>query len=163
MAQTTKAVSRLNVPVRIRGKRKSSGDLAARMALIERISDLPGIETDERDDENSVWRVAFYLGGDASDRALTRRSTQRMCCLDTSGATVNGLNQWDKYQVLSNGWGRLAGAQVCVYLPRDDEELEVVWRIIRQAYDGLSGPPNAEPKLPPFSARGLPRFSRTRL
>jgi hypothetical protein len=42
--------------------------------------------------------------------------------------------------LLTNGWGRLANDQVRVYLPRDQKELEIVWRVIRQAYDRFTSP-----------------------
>jgi hypothetical protein len=161
MAQTTKTVSRLKLPARIRGKRGTSCDFSARIAFIDRIADLPGIETIERNDETVHGRVDIYLRGDASDRALKRRPAPKICSLDCNHITVSGLNRWDRYQVLANGWGKLTNDQVCVYLPRDHGELEIVWSIIRQAFDRLSGTPTLEPESANISTRDFPRFSRT--
>lgn len=163
MAQTTKTVSRLKLPGRIRGNQKSSGDFSARMALIERIADLPGIETIERNDEIIPGRVDIYLRQESSGRALKPEHALQLCCLGCTGVTVSGLNRWDRYQVLANGWGKLMDAKVCVFLPRDHEELDIVWRIIRQAYDRLSGPSTSETELAEISTRDFPRFSRISL
>jgi hypothetical protein len=133
------------------------------MALIERIADLPGIETIERNDETIPGRVDIYLRRKASDRVLKHEPARQLCCLDCADVTVSGLNRWDRYQVLANGWGRLMDAKVCVHLPRNREELEIVWSIIRQAYDGLLSTPTSEPESAEISTRDFPRFSHTSL
>jgi hypothetical protein len=133
------------------------------MALIERISDLADIETVERSDDGIPGRVDIYVRREASNRASKDEPAPKMCSLNFGCVTVNGLDRWDRYQVLANGWGKLVDAQVCVYLPRDHEELEIVWRIIRQAYDGLSGTPTSESKSAKISTQDFPRFSRTSL
>lgn len=163
MAQTTKTVSRLKLPGRIRGNQKSSGDFSARMALIERIADLPGIETIERNDETIPRRVDIYLRRKASDRALKHESAPGLCSLDCDGLTVSGLDRWDRYQVLANGWGKLVDAQVRVYLPRDHKELEIVWRIFQQAYDRLLDTATSELGSGEISTWDFPKFSRTSL
>jgi len=163
MTKTTKKAARLMLPARIRNKQKSAGDFAVRMALVDRIADLPRIETAERNDETVPGRVAIYLRREASDRVLKRRPAQLLCSLDCNGVTVGGLNRWERYQVLADGWGKLINDQVCVYLPRDRKEVEIVWSIIRRAYDRLSGPLIPEPGSLVISTWDLPRFSRTGL
>lgn len=153
----------MKLPARMRNKQKSSGDFAARMALIERIADLPGIETIERNDEAIPGRVDVYLRREASDRVLKHESAPRLCSLDCDGLTVSGLDRWDRYQVLANRWGKLMIDQVCVYLPRDQKELEIVWSIIRQAYDRLFDTSTSELGSGEISTWDLPKFSRTNL
>ena len=163
MTETTKRAARLKLPARMRNKQKSSGDFAARMALIERIADLPGIETIERNNETIPGRVDVYLRREASDRVLKHEPAPRLCSLDCDGLTVSGLDRWDRYQVLANRWGKLMIDQVCVYLPRDQKELEIVWSIIRQAYDRLFDTSTSETGSGEISTWDFPKFSRTSL
>jgi hypothetical protein len=139
------------------GNQKSSGDFAARMALIDRIADLPGIETIERNGETISGRVDIYLRRKASDRVLKHKSAPGLCSLDCDGLTVSGLDRWDRYQVLANGWGKLVDA------PRDHKELEIVWRIIRRAYDELLDTATSELGSGDISTWDFPKFSRTSL
>ena len=163
MAKTTGNPARFKLPARIRNKRKTPGDFSARVALIDRIADLPGIETVERNDETTPCRVEIYLRREASDRVLKRKAAQMLCSLDCNGVFLNGLDRWERYQVLANGWGKLVDHEVCVYLPRDSHELEVVWGIFRRAYDRLFGPLTSEAGSLVISTWDWPRFSRTSL
>lgn len=163
MAKTTQSAARFTLPARIRSKRKASGDVPVRMALIDRIADLPGIETVERNDDIIPRRVEIYLRGEASDRVLKRKAPRRLCGLDANGVTLSGLSPWERHQVLANGWGKLVDDQVCVYLPRDHSELEIVWSVIRRAYERLIGPLTPESGSLVVSTWDWLRFSRTSL
>lgn len=163
MEKTTRTAARFKLPARIRNKRNTSGDFSARMALVDRIADLPGIETVERNDQTVPQRVEIYLRREASDRVLKRKPARLLCSLDCNWVTVNGLSRWERYQVLANGWGKLVNDQVCVYLPRDHKELKIVWRVIRQAYDRLLGPLIPEAGSLVVSTWDWPKFSRTSL
>ncbi len=163
MAKTTKKTARFTLPARIRSKRGTSGDLSARIALVDRIADLPGIETVERNDETTPRRVEIYLRREASDRALKRKPLQFLCSLHCGGITVSGLSRWEKHQVLANAWGKLVNDQVCVYLPRNRKELDTVWRIVQRAYDRLYCPLISEAGSTVVSTWDWPQFSRTSL
>lgn len=163
MARTTKKTARFTLPARIRNKRKTSGDFSARMALIDRIADLPGIDTVERNDETTPRRVEIYLRREASDSVLKRKAPRLFCALDCNGVTIGGLSRWERYQVLANGWGKLVDDRVSVYLPRDHKELEIVWSVVRRAYDRLIGPLTPESGSLVVSTWDWPRFSRTSL
>ena len=163
MTKTSKKAARLTLPARIRNKQKSSGDFAARMALIDRIADLPGIETVERNDEDIPGRVEIYFRRETSDRVLKRKPARQLCCLDCNCVTVSGLSRWERYQVMTNGWGKLINGQACVYLPRDHEDLEIVWSVIRQAYGRFTGRTTPESGSAVVSTWDFPRFSRTSL
>jgi hypothetical protein len=133
------------------------------MALIERISDLPGIETVERSHETIPGRVEIYVRRDTSDRVSKRKPARQLCCLDCNCVTVSGLSRWERYQVMTNGWGKLINGQACVYLPRDHEDLEIVWSVIRQAYGRFTGRTTPESGSAVVSTWDFPRFSRTSL
>ncbi len=163
MTKTTGKPARFKLPARIRGKRDTSDDLEARMALIDRIADLPGIETVERNYDTFPGRVDIYLRPDTSSRLLAREPARLLCGLDRNGVSVSGLSRWERYQVLANGWGKLIDDQVCVYLPRDHKEVEIVWSVIRRAYERMFGPPTPESGSVVISTWDLPRFSRTSL
>ncbi len=133
------------------------------MALIDRIADLPGIETVECNDETIPRRVKIYLSHQPSIRPLKQKPATMLCSLDRNGVFLNGLDRWERYQVLSTGWGKLVERDVCVCLPRDTGELEVVWRIVQQAYDRLTEPMIPEAGSLVISTWDRPRFSRTSL
>ena len=169
MAQTTrkparfKLPTRFKLPARIRIRRNKSGSLDARMALIDRIADLPGIETVERNEETIPRRVDIYLRRESADRVLRRKAARPLCSLDCTSVTVSGLDRWARYQVMANGWGKLIDDRVRVCLPRDEKELEIVWSVIRRAYDRLFGPSTPEAVALVVATRDRPKFSRTSL
>ena len=163
MAKATKRTERVKLTARLRNKRKTPGDFSARVALIDRIADLPGIETVERNEETSPRRVEIYLRHEASDLVLKRKAAQMLCSLDCDGVYLNGLDRWERHQVLANGWGKLVEHEVCVYLPRDSHELEIVWSVVQRAYDRLFGPSTPEAGSLVISTWDWPRFSRTSL
>ena len=163
MAKTTNTSARFNLPARIRNKRKTPGDFSARLTLIDRIADLPGIETVERNDETIPRRVEIYLRRETSDRALKRKAAPMLCSLDCNGVFLNGLDRWERYQVLAKGWGKLVDHEVCIFLPRDGHELEIVWGVVQRAYDRLFGPLTPEAGSLVISTWDWPRFSRTSL
>lgn len=163
MAKPTRKPARFKLPPRIRSERGTQDDFAARMALIDRIADLPGIETIERNDDNVPCRVEIYLRREASHRVLKRKPARQLCSLDCKGVTVNGLDRWARYQVLTNHWGTLVDDRVCVCLPRDRKELEVVWSVIRRAYDRLFEPMITDSGSLVLATWDWPKASRTSL
>lgn len=163
MAQTTRKSARFKLPARIRNKRATSGNLDARMALIDRIADLPGIETVERNEETIPCRVDIFLRRDPADRVLMRKSAGLICSLDSNSVTVSGLDRWARHQVLANGWGNLIDDRVSVCLPHDKKELEIVWSIIQRAYARLFDSLTPEAGSLVIATWDWPKFSRTNL
>ncbi len=87
-----------------------------------------------------------------------------LCRIGQTTITVYGLDNRDRYHLLSRGWGRLGDSCVELLLPRDDEELEICWRVVKFAYDRLIDvAANAAPVRTTVSAATLPKFSRTSL
>ena len=163
MKDTVRMTTRFKLPARIRNKRNTAGDFEARIALADRIADLPGIETIERNNEAVPSRVDIYLRRESTDRGLKRKPPRLLCSLDRESVTVSGLDRWGRYQVLASGWGRLVDDLVCVDLPRDRKELEAVWSIVQRAYNRLYDSSAQEPGSLVLSTWDWPKFSRTSL
>lgn len=163
MDNTARLTTRFKLPGRIRTQRNTADDFEARMALADRIADLPGIETIERADDTVPCRLDVYLRRECPDRALKNKPARLFCSLDRDSVTVRGLDRWGRYQVLACGWGRLVDDRVCVYLPRDRKELEAVWSIVHRAYDSFFDSPEPEPGSIVLSTWDWPKFSRTSL
>jgi hypothetical protein len=155
--------TRLKLPARIRNKRNTAGDFEARMALADRIADLPGIEIIERSVATAPCRIDIYLRRAGTNGKPKGKPACLFCSLDRESATVSGLDEWSRYQVLSNGWGKLDDELVCVYLPRDRKELETVWLIVQRAHSNLFDASLPEPGSLTVSTWDWPEFSRTSL
>lgn len=109
-----------------------------------------------------------------NDEGLTTVLAERVAAMPDGGAgicsvggdtiSVWGLDPVSRHQVLSRGWGKLGRQEVLLFLPRDEEELEICWSILSYAYltaaHADSRPPFA--RMSPWSS-DLPRFSRTTL
>lgn len=150
------------LPTRIRAKRGVGNGLAIRLALADRIAALPGIEAIDGNPGAVPHSVDVWL---RPQSASIRRQPEpvRLCTISQDGVVIYGLGDMDRYRVLSRGWGRLRHHSVCVFLPRDDEELEVCWDIVECAYRSLQDASEVvvQPRL--TAHRALPRFSRTTL
>ena len=163
MRSTTSEPKRFILPDRYRGKVASTGNLAARLALIDRIADLPGIDAVERNDELLPRRVDVFLRTDLADQVLKRRPGTFFLGIGPQGLTLQGLSRWERHQVLAHGWGELVDDQVRVFSPRNNEELDVIWKIVRRAYDRLYKPATLRNASPVMTTWQLPRVSRTYL
>jgi len=148
---------------RIRDRKRLSNDLRMKTELIDRIGDLRGIETVERRDDTVPCQIDVYLERDPADRVRKVQSPPLLYSLNCHGVMVSGLDRWAQHQVLSRGWGKLVFDQVLVYLPRDNKELEVAWKILRRAYDNLYVSSAKERGSQVLSTWDRPKFSRTTL
>jgi len=155
--------TRLRLPARIRNKRNTADDFEARIALADRIAELPGIEIIERRDEEVPCHIDIYLSHEGPNRALQGRPAHLLCSLDRESVTVSGLDQWNRYQVLSYGWGKLVDDRVRVFLPRDRRELETVWLIVQSAHNRLFDASVPDTGSLTISTWDWPKFSRTSL
>jgi hypothetical protein len=155
--------TRLRLPARIRNKRNTAEDFEARVALADRIAELPGIEIIERRDEEVPCRIDIYLSHEDSNRRPLGKPAFLFCSFDRESVTVSGLDQWNRYQVLSYGWGKLVEDRVRVFLPRDRRELETVWLIVQSAHSRLFDASVPETGSQTISTWDWPKFSRTSL
>jgi len=153
---------RLRLPTRIRVALAPEGNGAASFRLAERIAGLPHVHTVEDPAGILPGKVAVYVH--AADRARLQCSTPApFCDITNSGISVEGLNDAERHQVLSRGWGRLENRRMQLFLPRDDAELEVCWSILHRAYCAIINSPAAPPRTLRAPVAELPEFSRTTL
>lgn len=151
------------LPVRIRSKKASADALAARLALAERLADLPDIKTVEDTTGTVPWSVEVHLQVPAVS-IFRQPRTVLFCCMSRDGIGVHGLSDRDRYQVLSRGWGKLARDGVLLYHPRDAGELDVCWDVLQRARRSLiQSSAQSSPARSVAWAGDLPRFSRTTL
>lgn len=153
---------KFQLPARIRIKSASREGYLARLLLADRIAELPGIETVETDAARLPGSITIHLVSDTA-RARKQKPPVLFCRISIEGINLQGLSDRDRYHVLARGWGTLAQDNVLVYLPQDEQELDVCWSIIQHAYNVLLGSPLESSPRPIVAARELPQFSRTTL
>jgi hypothetical protein len=163
MPEPRKIETRFHLPIRVRSRKHAGAELQARLDLIDRIADLQGITVAEQPDDAVPCRVDVYLR-DAGPGALhKKRPPSLLCSLSRDGIAVYGLDRWARYQVLARGWGGLNEACANVHLPRDTNELETVWQIVRRSYDNQKLEPERELETLVVSTWDWPKYSRTSL
>ena len=149
MAAVASEFPRFDLPSRIRRRGVCPDSLSACGALAERISDLPGTVTED---------LSMPGGG-----GRKRKPDLLLCNIGKDGVFLHGLSAWDRHLVALRGWGHLKGQGVQLHLPRDNEELEICWSLLRRAYGLLSDAAAGARPVRAVWQDGLPRFSRTAL
>lgn len=161
MAAVLEEPVRFQLPARLR-KPSAAEDSLPRLALADRISALPGIRTVENGSGTLPCGVTVYLT--RQGRALRKQLPPRILCeISKDGVSIYGLCNRDRHQVLSRGWGKLEQDRVRMFLPRDDAEMEVCWRILQRAYCSILDLSARSPSMRYPTFGELPRFSRTTL
>lgn len=152
--------ARFVLPTRIRSKLGPDTGYAARDRLVDRIAQLPGMHTLDDPLEPSPCTVGVYLRP-VSGKRRTPPTAFLFCKIRSTGISVEGLDNSERHQVLSRGWGRLENRSIQLFLPRDDDEFDVCWNIVYRAYRNISNPPARTlfAARPPLAE--LPEFSRT--
>jgi len=163
MATTAQNVCRFSLPARIRTGKAYPNEFATKLALIDRIADLPGIETVERNGDTVPSHVDVYLTRHSTIPVRKRLLPPLLCSLNSKGLTIEDLDDWARHKVVTSGWGKLIYNSVLVFLPRDYDELEVCWSIVQRAYGNLFDALAPEPGTQVVSTWEWPKFSRTTL
>lgn len=163
MATSAHQLPRFTLPARIRAQKAESEKLEALRTLTDRVTGLPGIEAVACDNDTATPRLAVYFHGARAGRTLRNSYASLLCNLGSDGIGIYGLDGWAKHQVVMRGWGKLIGDRAQLFLPRDDEELEICWSILRRAYDSLFDATASKPATGRRSSWDLPQFSRTTL
>lgn len=163
MATTVRNVEHFRLPARIRTVKASSDEFATKLALIDRIADLHGIETVERNNDTVPSHVDVYVSRRSTVPERKKSSAALLCSVSRKGLTIEGLDYWARHQVVSNGWGKLISDSVLVFLPRDNKELEVCWSIVQRAYNNIFDSSAPEPGRQLVSTWDWPKTSRTTL
>jgi hypothetical protein len=162
MATRARDISSLILPVRARLVQACDEGIPVKLALADYIADLPGIRVVDQDPVDGFRKVDVQYHPPATSRHKRRRP-MFLCRVGSDSIVISGLNDRDRHQVLSRGWGRLHPAGISLYLPRDEQELDIAWRILSHAYDAL-----VEASASAMHERAawiddLPRYSRTNL
>lgn len=162
MATPALVISQSILPDRARLRQAFSNDLAVRLKLAERIASLAGARVFDHD-PNGDWTNVDVVVTPPSRSFRKEPEPVLLCSIATDGIVVHGLDDASRHRVLSRGWGRLHGANTLLFMPRDDDELEIVWSLLLSAHQQLIYTPAAA--VPVHGARitRLPSFSRTRL
>lgn len=163
MPESSKIQTRFDLPIRIRSRKCRETELQARLDLIDRIADLQGIDVAEQLDDAVPCRVDVHLSDSRAAGLLKERLSTLLCSLSRDGISIYGLDRWARYQVLARGWGCLNEACAQVHLPRDINELEAVWQIVRRAYNNHQFEPERELEGLVVSTWDWPKYSRTSL
>lgn len=162
MAMAAQDLKHYHLPSRIRARKASTDGFACRLALAERIAALPGIQTVEEATGTLPCRVDVYL--QAPSTSIRRQhDAQLLCTIGRDGIEVHGLREWHRHQVLRGGWGKLGRDHVLIFMPRDDEELDVCWAVLQCAHQCLLDISAMGPLVRKALSWELPRFSRTAL
>lgn len=163
MPTTVSKSTRFELSQRVRTDQKAPNALKVKLALIDRIAELPGIKKVDCEDDASRCQINIYLKCDPAKSQREGRAGPMLCSITRDGIAIRGLDQWARHQVISRGWGKLELDGVLVFLPRNDRELDTVWTVIRRAYDNLFNPSANIPGVQIVSTWDWPKFSRTSL
>jgi hypothetical protein len=161
MAAVASEFPRFDLPSRIRKRGACPDSLSACVALAERISDLPGTVTEDHG-TTLPCSIDVYLSMPGGG-GRKRKPDLLLCNIGKDGVFLHGLSAWDRHLVALRGWGHLKGQGVLLHLPRDNEELEICWSLLRRAYGLLSDAAAGARPVRAVWQDGLPRFSRTAL
>jgi hypothetical protein len=151
-------VSRLVLPNRIRTKpvrAPESFELAARVA------GLPNVRMLGHGGNGGSLTACIYLEHEPTRR--THAAPILLGRFGPAGISVEGLNDAERYQVLSTGWGRLEQHRVRLFPPRDEADAEVCWAILRHAYTTIINAPERSHVAPRVLFDDLPKPSRPSL
>ena len=162
MINPVRDVDHLILPIRSRTTQAHDSNILAKLSLADRIADLPGVCVVDHEPDSGERHVDVFLATHATALRKQRRPTM-LCVIDATGIVVHALTDADRYQAVSRRWGRLHGQEIYLFMPRDNEELEVVWQILLRSYSALVNAKPFEPTSRPAIFDELPRFSRTNL
>ncbi len=148
------------LPARIRNRLVPDEGFQARFELADRLAGLPLAETVANGNGALPGTSCVYL---RMDNPATHRRLPALlfCRIDCTGISVEGLSDSERHRVLCRGWGKLESRRVKLFMPRDDEELDVCWSILYRAYCSIINSPHASATMPRAIFDDLPEVSRT--
>lgn len=150
------------LPVQARTMQAHDSNIPAKLALADRIADLPGIEVADHDPAGVSRNVDVLLQPPVTS-LRKKRQPMLLASIGCDHMVVYGLHDTDRHRVLLRGWGRPHRNGVLLCLPRDDGQLDIAWSILRRAYDAMTDASAAAVPVRAAWFDGLPRFSRTNL
>ena len=148
------------VPPRARDAGLPHDSNQARILLAGRIAELPGIRAVDNGPESLPSSVTVFLENEHGP-ARKRMPPLPLCVISRDGLSVHGLSLCDRQHLATQGWGRLSHERVQVFMPRDEQEVDVCWTILQHAHCSLLNISAKSPGTRHASYRALPSFSRT--
>lgn len=109
--------------------------------LVERIDGLPGVRPKSVGESPNGRVREFYVESDYSQN-LRCQSPCLLCRVSDEGIFIQHMNSSDRTEVLEQQWGEYVAGAIRVFLPRDDIELDLVWRIVLLAYRYVTSTPD---------------------
>ena len=162
MAASAIDQAEFRLPPRVRSNPAPEPTDRARFVLAERIADLPFVQIVEDGFEALPGTVGAFLRRDV-DSIRKRQPAVLFCRISSFGISVEGLTDAERYQVLSRGWGQLENCHVRLFMPRNDDELEICWGILYRAYSSIINTSVGPAAMPRAYVVDLPEISRTSL
>lgn len=107
--------------------------------LTERIEALPGIKVEHALLPDNTLTTDHFIEG-AYILRDARTAPHLLCHIDNDGILIPDMSPLDTEQVMRKGWASCVDEAVVLFLPRDDIEMEVSWRIVLLAYQFLTSP-----------------------
>ncbi len=150
------------VPARMRDERSPADGHEARLLLADRIAGLPYIRTVDNEPEALPSSVTVYLSNEQGP-ARKRTPPVTLCVIRRDGLTIHGLGPEDRRHLLARGWGTVNRDRLQLFLPRDEQEVDVCWTILQYAHFALLNPSASSPGVRHAAYGSLPKFSRTTL
>lgn len=154
--------NRFCLPARIRTRLVPEPVPPTDRELARRLAGLPCARTAGENPESRPWTLDVFLRRQGSNGCEGLPSVL-LCRIGSDGISVEGLSDNERHQVVSRGWGQLENRRVRLFRPRDSEEMEICWTILRRAYDSILSAPADPSAAPRASAADLPEISRTSL
>lgn len=155
--------TRFQLPARAGTKPYASNELPTRLSLIDRIANLKEIETIRSSNNAATCQLDVYVRPNLSASLRELKAPQFLYSVNCNKVTINGLDHRTRQQVLDHGWGEILSGRLVIHMPRDNEELDIVWGLLLRAYNLISIYSAQEAGTPMVPNWGLPRFSRTSL
>lgn len=127
--------------------------------LTERIAALPGIRPEHTLLADDSLATDHFI----EDSYVLRRSStspQLLCHVDCDGIMLPEISALDKEEVLQKGWSSYTDGPVILFLPRDNIEMEIAWRIVLLSYHFLTSRP-ARSRFEKNNRSTMPKFSPT--
>jgi hypothetical protein len=111
--------------------------------LAGRIEALPGIRPEHTLLSDGSLATSYFLDWPYLSRGALG-DARLLCYIDCGGIMLPELEASDKEEVMRKGWACCPEAPVMLFLPRNEIEMETLWRIVLLGYRLLTSRPEAQ-------------------
>lgn len=127
--------------------------------IAERIEHLPGVWSEIVNAPDCGLSADLYINSAYMPR-LRHENPYLMCHIDHDGILLQQMSLPDREEIQRKGWSVRREDSIRVFLPRDEIEMEIAWRIVSLAYL-FETSPSIRPRANGNSPRALPNCSST--